>query len=247
MRAVDHERIAGAVATIVPRYFTEPVLSKLKRGSRHPDVDRFEKRRAHHHGRQLDIRANILVARRYYLQHDLSESAFHLGVAFHYVADATCPGTKDRREHSDWERDISSAQMPRVRLIKIQTPALLNNILLTLGKKGTPYSSLYTSIEVCTALLELTWRSVSEKLPEEEKLIQETKELMPRGVDKALHHILEFGAVVCFLGAVPVAIILKSLIPLTLEVVAFGLWLAYDRVTQTEQTHRWLLNWYGIK
>jgi hypothetical protein len=99
MRQTDHERIAEAVASIQPSHFSESVLQNLKRGSTYPDF--MHKRRAHHHSRESDIKTHVLRARYWFLHNEFSRSAFDLGIAFHYIADATCPGSDKGRKHQE--------------------------------------------------------------------------------------------------------------------------------------------------
>jgi len=60
----------------------------------------------HHYGKSEAIKKNILNARSFFLQNDLLNTYYHLGVALHYIQDSftTCPSYLDR--HHKWEEGI---------------------------------------------------------------------------------------------------------------------------------------------
>ena len=149
-------------------------------------------RRAHHHGREEDVKWLVEEAREQYLLGELTASACTLGIAFHYIADGTCPGTsakpgldRHRRErghllrlHNRWESEVHSLPVPRVYLARMDTP---NGILVmpVEHKASNPSSSLRKSLERCLAVLELVWRPPSGIRPEEEALIEKARREMP--------------------------------------------------------------------
>ena len=245
MRKSDHIRIAEAVASIYPKYFSHDVFEKLKYGSRYPDD--FHKGIAHHHSRQNDTEANIRVARTHYLSGSLSDSAFHLGIAFHYITDSNCPGSSDRKRHQQFEEMVSYTPIPEVNPQKIETPAQIEESITLVLTRPTPRGSLYRSISVCASLLELTWRSLSEKSERDDSLIEEAKKLMP---SKLLMFVI-YSLAICMVGLSIwlLYFILKFFVPpvLMLVFIAIVLSMAHLYIDEKRKRVLWILKWYGLK
>lgn len=245
MRLKDHIRIAEAVClSIYPEYVSYTAFERLKEGSIYPD--KFESRKAHHHSRQNDIKAHIREARAHYLKGSFPDAAFHLGIAFHYIADATCPGSADRKKHQEWEGRISEYQTPEVIPNKIETPAQIERIITFLGA-STPYNSLVRSISVCASILELTLRPLSEKSIKDNSLIEEAKKLMP---SKLLMFVV-YSAAICIVGLSIwlLYFILEFFAPpvLMLVFIAFVLGMAHSYIDEKRKRVLWILKWYGLK
>lgn len=242
MRGVDHKRIAYAIASVVSRYSTDAVMVNLERGSLYPD--RYHKRRAHHRGRIEDIKNYILLARQYFIENNIERSAFIFGIASHYIADATCPGSENHSEHYSWERQISEVRLPnRIVPETFRTPNDILNIVNGLKRKASPQSSFRTSLYMCSGILDLTWRQPSEKTNIEEKLIEMIRQKMPS--DKYIHQ-RWFLAIISCIGIT----ILTSLI----GILTFGiitnliiLGITYSDIQSKKSPYIWILKWYGLK
>jgi len=60
----------------------------------------------HHYGKSSSIRKYIMEARRFFLNGDLPNAYFSLGVALHYVQDSYTSLTSRSRHHLQWEEQI---------------------------------------------------------------------------------------------------------------------------------------------
>lgn len=96
-----HRRIAQRIAGGLKLSSRE--ASQLEKGSVEPD--RW-KDYPHHHGKERQIRKNIIETRRLFLNDEKLESLFRFGVALHYIQDrwVTTPGSSEY--HSWWEEQI---------------------------------------------------------------------------------------------------------------------------------------------
>jgi len=164
--------------------------------------DTYATRKAHHRGREEDVRLLVEEARKQYLLGELTTSAYTLGMAFHFIADGTCPGTSTkpglhryqreqgylRRLHNRWESEVHSLPVPRVHLLRMGTP---NEVLLmpVEYEARDPSSSLRKSLERCLAVLELVWRPPSGTNAEEEALIEKAKADMPSMRSRVLYRL----------------------------------------------------------
>jgi hypothetical protein len=110
-------------------------------------------------------------------------------------------------------------------------------------REWSPRDSIRTSIEVCAGLLDLTWRSVSEKPDEDERLIDEAKKLMPSP---------SLMALVWSLAAVVVGIIVWLVflgLPLVFAIFLFLFVIggAGSYIDWKREPYLWILRWYGLK
>jgi Zinc dependent phospholipase C len=244
MRSGDHERIAEAVASTNPQYFAPSILSRLKEGSTWPD--RVQTRRAHHTDRQRDIMHYILAARKYFLQDNFTESAFYLGIAFHYIADGTCPASTDP-SHNSWEREIGRLPLPR-RLFSasFSTPnQLFNHIEHELGvKRKTENSSFYTTLSICSGIPTLVWRAVENKNNLEEELINRAKSELPNKLSYNLSIIIIFVALALNVFLVPILDLFQILLSLIATGVVSSI--PFRRFYKRRQAVIWVLDWYGL-
>jgi hypothetical protein len=245
MRKVDHERIAEAVASANPHNFPTSILIRLKEGSTWPD--RIHTRRAHHKNREDDIMNYILAARKYFLQDDLSESAFCLGVAFHYIADGTCPGSEDP-EHNSWEREISRLPLPK-RLFPF-SPKTPNDLFSTIKyelniKRRTENSSFYATLRLCSSIPELVWKSVEDKNSSDEELIVHAKSELP---DKSSYN-LSILMIFVALGLNILLAFIFNIFQILLAIpITYGLSsIPFQRLNKRKQAVIWVLDWYGLR
>jgi len=245
MRKKDHERIAEAVASASLYNFPTSISARLKEGSTWPD--RIHTRRAHHKDREDDIMNYILAARKYFLQNNLSDSAFCLGVAFHYIADGTCPGSRDSA-HNSWEREISRLPLPKkLFTFSFETPNhLFSDIRYQLGRKRrTESSSFYTTLRLCSSIPELVWRSVEDKNSLEEELIVRAKSELPKKLSYNLSILFIFVA----LGLNVLLAFIFNVFQILLAM-PITYWLSsipFRRLSKRKQAVIWVLDWYGLR
>jgi len=247
MRREDHIRIAEAVASASLHNFPPTVLAKLKEGSIWPDSIHI--RKAHHKNRQDDIMKYLLAARKYFLQNNLSQSAFCLGVAFHYIADGTCPGSEDSA-HDSWEREISRLPLPKkVFSVSFPTPNhLFNHIEYELGiKRRTETSSFYTTLNLCSGIPELVWKASKDKNKLEEELIIRAKSELPDKLSYNLSIFIIFIALSLNIFLVSILDILDGF-QIFLSLIATGIVssIPFRRLYKRKQAVIWILDWYGI-
>jgi hypothetical protein len=206
MKKNDHIRITE---TVVMHYSAEvapvppTVLEELRQGSIQPDRERAYSGLAHHHSREVGIVRLIFRAREAFLNGDDKSSAECLGLAFHFISDGTCPGStkhpdysqqprrrvsyigpvnRAKQRHNEWEYKVSTLPVPQLRKesdrINIATPKQLDGILFS-KKSINPRASIIDSIEMCYAVLVLTWRPLNKITDIEKQLIEETKNQSP--------------------------------------------------------------------
>jgi len=242
MKGTDHERIATAVVSVGLWSISESELEQLKYGSTLPDsIDK----RAHHHGREQDVVVHIHTARDYFLTGSLGISAQEFGMALHYIADATCPGTDARSNHQDWEREVSSLPIPRVKPAKINTPTQIESTILSLAKPRSPRSSIWTSIHLGAGLLELIWRPPNEKNPDEDQLIKEARKMVPNSWLRRFSAYLVLATIAYNIW---LAILFDiGWLLIAIPFVATGTGITYYRLDKRERKYRWILDWYGLK
>src|SRR4030065_2400235 len=63
----------------------------------------------HHHGKSEAIRRNLMHARQCYLQDNLLDAFYYLGVALHYIQDAYTSMASFYPKHKSWEQDIEDS------------------------------------------------------------------------------------------------------------------------------------------
>jgi excisionase family DNA binding protein len=77
------------------------------------DPDKWRGRlESHHYGKSGEIRSYILNARRNYLQNDLPNAFYNLGVALHFIQDAyvSFPSRFSPLKHQNWEQQIENLE-----------------------------------------------------------------------------------------------------------------------------------------
>lgn len=85
--------------------------SRLRDGVVDPDKWRGN-RESHHYGKSDEIRRYTLGARRLYLQSDLLNAFYNLGVALHYIQDSytSFPSSFSPLKHQNWEQQIEDLE-----------------------------------------------------------------------------------------------------------------------------------------
>lgn len=63
----------------------------------------------HHHGKSNNIRRYILEGRRFFLNGDLPNAYFRLGVALHYIQDSYTSFSSRYESHTQWEQQIEQS------------------------------------------------------------------------------------------------------------------------------------------
>ena len=63
----------------------------------------------HHHDKDSDIEEHIMKARGFFLDNDLENACFHLGVALHYVQDSYTSLSTRSEYHTRWEEQMDEA------------------------------------------------------------------------------------------------------------------------------------------
>jgi len=63
----------------------------------------------HHYGKGEAIRKNLMYSRKCFLEDDLLNAYFHLGVALHYIQDAHTTLNSRSDKHTSWEEQIEDA------------------------------------------------------------------------------------------------------------------------------------------
>src|SRR3990170_1940601 len=102
-----HIRLANEVLYKLGLPISSPEADGLREGSVVPDK---WKDYPHHHGKDGKIRKYIMAARRYFLDEDLPNAYFHLGVALHYIQDSYTSFSSRFEKHNDWEQQIEQAR-----------------------------------------------------------------------------------------------------------------------------------------
>ncbi len=60
----------------------------------------------HHYGKELQIKDNLLLSRKYFLQDDFLNAYYYLGVALHYIQDSYTSMASFYHKHHSWEESI---------------------------------------------------------------------------------------------------------------------------------------------
>jgi hypothetical protein len=242
----DHERIAEVVASNNHQYFKPDTLRELKQGSIYPDS--INRRIAHHQNREKDIMFNILTARKLFLQNKQTESAFHMGIAFHFIADGTCPGAKNPK-HNAWEREISQLLIPRYLLPKIGTTP--NNLFHEINEeleepKRTAKSSFETTIRLCSEVPSVVWKSTDDITVQDKKLINEARKQLPDKLSYYASLVLVFVAL--GLGAMKFASSLDTFqMLLVLTLIYFVSSIPFKQLNKKKHAVFWIIEWYGMR
>jgi len=102
-----HIRICKKVLHELKWPWSSVEASRLRDGVVDPDKWRG-RLESHHYGKSGEIRRCILNARRNYLQNDLSNAFYNLGVALHFIQDSyvSFPSSFSPLGHQNWEQQI---------------------------------------------------------------------------------------------------------------------------------------------
>jgi hypothetical protein len=101
-----HIRISFEVLRKLGISLSNEVFQSFKNGILAPDQ---WKDYPHHYGKSVTIRQHLMKSRRCFLQDDLPNAFFHLGVALHYIQDSYTSMASFYSKHHSWEEDIESA------------------------------------------------------------------------------------------------------------------------------------------
>lgn len=63
----------------------------------------------HHYGKSRSIEKNIMKARSFFLNDELANACFHLGVALNYIQDSYVSLSSRSRHHACWEEQMDEA------------------------------------------------------------------------------------------------------------------------------------------
>lgn len=102
-----HIRIANRVLRELGIAESSAEASSLRAGSVEPDKWQDY---PHHHGKSETIREYIMRARESFLNEDLPDAYFNLGVALHYVQDSYTSLTSRSERHHKWEQQIEHSR-----------------------------------------------------------------------------------------------------------------------------------------
>jgi len=101
-----HIRISFEVLRRLGISLSEEVSQSFKNGILAPDK---WKDYPHHHGKSEKIREHLMKSRGYFLQDEMPNTFFHLGVALHYIQDSYTSMASFYPKHHSWEEDIEYA------------------------------------------------------------------------------------------------------------------------------------------
>lgn len=101
-----HFRISFEVLRRLGISLSNEVAQSFKNGILKPDQ---WKDYPHHYGKSENIKEHLMKSRGYFLQDDLPNAFFHLGVALHYIQDSYTSMASFYPKHHSWEEDIESA------------------------------------------------------------------------------------------------------------------------------------------
>jgi len=103
MLSQTHIRIANKILDELGVPISSEQVACLRGGSVAPDA---WKDFPHHQGKTSNIKVYVLKARKYFLEENLHESFFFLGVAFHYIQDQWTTISGSDPKHASWEQQI---------------------------------------------------------------------------------------------------------------------------------------------
>jgi hypothetical protein len=101
-----HVRISFEVLRRLGISLSNEVAQSFKNGILAPDQ---WKDYPHHHGKSENIKEHLMKSRGYFLQDDLPNAFFHLGVALHYIQDSYTSMASFYPKHQSWEESIEYA------------------------------------------------------------------------------------------------------------------------------------------
>jgi hypothetical protein len=101
-----HIKLADHVASKIGIDVSSQEAAYLREGSVAPDDWRDF---PHHYGKDSAIRSHIVKSRKAFLENKEEEACYHLGVAFHYLADKWTLMTGSDERHANWERLIEDS------------------------------------------------------------------------------------------------------------------------------------------
>ena len=111
-----HIRISNEVLRRLEITLSNDVYERFKEGVIAPD--RW-KDYPHHYGKSDEIARNLLSARQFYLQDNLQDAFYYLGVALHYIQDSyTSVISYDSPNNQMWHQNYEQA-------LKIQTLCII--------------------------------------------------------------------------------------------------------------------------
>ncbi len=244
----DHVRIAEAALSLHGGGEGRSVVDRIRSGTEYADVLTCTGR-----GKRNIQKATldcIRHARSLFLRGLLDESAYYLGIAFHSISEATCPAlvqTNDadiraqvRRRHDAWLDNVASLTLPRAASSRFRTPRDMEKRLARLTQSNSPFSSLRTSVELCAAVLDITWRPATLQTEEDERIIGQANRSMPSNQVKSL-------VWACAGLAVCVDLIELAKIELwpSLALGAAVLWAGWGFIRSREKS-KWVLEWYDL-
>jgi excisionase family DNA binding protein len=103
-----HLRISFKVLRRIGVFMSSEESLRFKAGVLAPDR---RKDYPHHHGKSEAIRRNLMYARQCYLQDNLLDAFYYLGVALHYIQDAYTSMASFYPKHKSWEQDIEDSNL----------------------------------------------------------------------------------------------------------------------------------------
>ena len=105
-----HIRISKEVMYRLRVPLSSAEVSFLREGVVAPDKwrGRYE---SHHYGRSDEIKRHLMAARRLFLQNDLPNACYNLGIALHYIQDSfvSFPTSFSLPRHQQWEQEIEDS------------------------------------------------------------------------------------------------------------------------------------------
>ncbi len=101
-----HIRIVNEILRKLGFSLSSPEANRLRDGVIIPDRWRDF---PHHHGKSEPIKEHVVKARMLFLDGNLPEACFHLGVALHYIQDSYTSLSTRSRHHTRWEEQVDQA------------------------------------------------------------------------------------------------------------------------------------------
>jgi hypothetical protein len=101
-----HVRISYEVLRRLGISLSDEVAKSFKDGILAPDQ---WKDYPHHYGKSENIKQHLMKSRGYFLQDDVPNAFFHLGVALHYIQDSYTSMASFYPKHQSWEESIEYA------------------------------------------------------------------------------------------------------------------------------------------
>lgn len=101
-----HIRIVNEILRKLGFSLSSSEAARLREGVIAPDKWRDF---PHHHGKSETIRRHLVKARMFFLDGNLPEACFHLGVTLHYIQDSYTSLSTRSRHHTRWEEQMDQA------------------------------------------------------------------------------------------------------------------------------------------